>query len=149
MTKDDGFRLQQVLNLRRELEKVRKQELAAARNEFDTATKRLRNEEEKAEKLSRELEEKETAGIMALELQLYAEFSRKQSSDIKAQREVVTDLDHKVTEKRENLLSAAKEKKVLETFKDKTIAAQQQERAARERTFLDEIATQGNSRSKK
>lgn len=145
----DGFRLQQVLNYRREVEKVRKQELAVARNEFETAAKRLKSEEEKAEKLSRELKEKETAGILALEFQLYAEFSRKQSSDIKSQREVVTNLDLEVTEKREILLSAAKEKKVLETFKDKTIAAQRVERATKEQNFLDEIAIQGSGRSKK
>lgn len=145
----DGFRLQQVLNYRREVEKVRKQELAVARNEFEMATSRLRIEEEKAEKLSRELKEKETAGILALEFQLYAEFSRKQSSDIKSQREVVTNLNHEVSEKREILLSAAKDKKVLETFKDKTIAAQRMESAAKERNFLDEIAIQGSGRSKK
>jgi flagellar FliJ protein len=145
----DGFRLQQVLNYRREVEKVRKQELAVARNEFEMATSRLRSEEEKAEKLSRELKEKETAGILALEFQLYAEFSRKQSSDIKNQREVVTNLNLEVSEKREILLSAAKDKKVLETFKDKTIAAQRMESAAKERNFLDEIAIQGNGRGKK
>ena len=145
----DGFRLQQVLNYRREVEKVRKQELAVARNEFETATRRLKSEEEKADKLSRELKEKETAGILALELQLYAEFSRKQSSDIRNQREKVTNLDLEVTEKREILLSAAKEKKVLETFKDKTIAAQRVERATKEQNFLDEIAIQGSGRSKK
>src|SRR5512138_2583858 len=100
----DGFRLQQVLNYRREVEKVRKQELAVARNEFEAATRRLKSEEEKAEKLSRELKEKETAGILALEFQLYAEFSRKQSSDIRNQREKVTNLDNEVTEKREILL---------------------------------------------
>ncbi len=145
----EGFRLQQVLNYRREVEKVRKQELAVARNEFELAARRLKSEEEKAERLSRELKEKETAGILALEFQLYAEFSLKQSSDIKSQRQEVTDLDHKVTEKRDHLMSAAKEKKVLETFKEKTVAAQRMELAAKERNFLDEIAIQGSGRGKK
>ncbi|TWJ18031.1 flagellar export protein FliJ [Geobacter argillaceus] len=145
----DGFRLQQVLNYRREVEKARKQELAVARSEFDNATRRLKSEEEKAERLSRELKEKETAGILALEFQLYAEFSRKQSSDIKNQREAVSTLNEEVEEKREILLSAAKDKKVLESFKDKTTAAHRLDVAAKERNFLDEIAIQGNSRSKK
>lgn len=145
----DGFRLQQVLNYRREVEKARKQELAVARSEFENATRRLRSEEEKAERLAHELKEKETAGILALEFQLYAEFSRKQSSEIKNQREVVSTLNEEVEEKREILLSAAKDKKVLESFKDKTNAAHRLEVAARERNFLDEIAIQGNSRSRK
>ena len=144
----DGFRLQQVLNYRREVEKVRKQELAVARNEFENATRRLKSEEDKAESLARELKEKETAGIPALEFQLYAEFSRKQSSDIRNQREVVSTLNEEVAEKREILLNAAKDKKVLESFKDRTSAAHRVEVAARERNFLDEIAIQGNSRSK-
>ena len=145
----EGFRLQQVLNYRREVEKTRKQELAVARNEFENATRRLKSEEEKAERLARELKEKETAGILALEFQLYAEFSRKQSSDIKNQREMVSTLNEKVEERREVLLSAAKDKKVLESFKDRTIAARRLEVAAKERNFLDEIAIQGNSRGKK
>ncbi len=145
----DGFRLQQVLNYRREVEKARKQELAVARSEFENATRRLKSEEEKAERLARELKEKETAGILALEFQLYAEFSRKQSSEIRTQREVVSTLNEEVEEKREILLSAAKDKKVLESFKDKTNAAHRLEVAAKERNFLDEIAIQGNSRSRK
>lgn len=145
----DGFRLQQVLNYRREVEKARKQELAVARSEFENATRRLKSVEEKAERLARELKEKETAGILALEFQLYAEFSRKQSSEIKNQREVVSTLNEEVEEKREILLSAAKDKKVLESFKDKTNAAHRLEVAAKERNFLDEIAIQGNSRSRK
>ena len=145
----DGFRLQQVLNYRREVEKARKQELAVAHSEFENATRRLKSEEEKAERLARELKEKETAGILALEFQLYAEFSRKQSSEIRTQREVVSTLNEEVEEKREILLSAAKDKKVLESFKDKTNAAHRLEVAAKERNFLDEIAIQGNSRSKK
>lgn len=145
----DGFRLQQVLNYRREVEKARKQELAVVRSEFENATRRLRSEEEKAERLACELKEKETAGILALEFQLYAEFSRKQSSEIRTQREVVSTLNEEVEEKREILLSAAKDKKVLESFKDKTNAAHRLDVAAKERNFLDEIAIQGNSRSKK
>ena len=81
-------------------------------------------------------------------MQLYADFSRRKKNDINSHRVEVDTLDRKVAEKRETLLSASKEKKVLQTFKDKKVMAHKQEMAGRERNFLDEIAIQGSGRDK-
>src|SRR6266568_3898506 len=132
-----GFGLQQVLNYRKEIEKVSKVEFATAKNAFDLASERLQREEDKARALARELNDKQSTGILAKDLQLYADFTRKQSNDIKQQRRTVDSLDQKVTEKREELLCAAKEKKVLESFKDKQLKAFSQQQSEKERNFLD------------
>lgn len=142
------FKLDQVLNFRQEVEKVRQTEFIAARGELEQAEQRLRKEEEEAEKLSREFLAKQQQGILAVELQLYAEFSHRKKNDIKSQRVTVDTLDRKVAEKRETLLTATKEKKVLQTFKDKKVMEQKQDLAGRERNFLDEIAIQASGREK-
>ena len=141
-----GFKLQQVLNYRKEIEKVRKIEFAAAKNEHELAAERLQREEEKARELARELIDRQSVGMLAQELQLYADFTRMQRDNIKRQRQDVDSLDRKVTEKREELLTAAKEKKVLETYKDKRLTALRQQLAEKERNFLDELAVQGSGR---
>lgn len=142
----NGFGLQQVLNYREEIEKARKLEFAVAKSELETAADRLLREEDKARQLSEELTGKQAAGMLAYELQLYSDFSRKQRDQIVLQRETVDYLDQMVSEKREELLLAAKDKKVLETYKDKQVKAHRQEQAEKERLFLEEIAIQNSGR---
>ena len=145
----NGFGLQQVLNYRKEIEKARKLEFTVAKNELETAADRLLREEDKARQLSEELTGKQAVGMLAYELQLYSDFSRKQRDQIVLQRETVDYLDQMVSEKREELMSAAKDKKVLETYKDKQVKAHRQDLAEKERLFLEEIAIQGNGRGKR
>lgn len=140
--KAHGFELHQVLNYRREVEKLRHQEFAVAKHELDQAEKRLQREVERTETVLRELQEKQQAGIEASELQLYSNFGRRQQTTIKEQQQAVDVLDQKVEERRETLLDAAKDKKMLEKFKERQNLAHRQELAAKERTFLDELSVQ-------
>lgn len=142
------FKLDQVLNLRQEVEKVRQIEFMAARGELELAEEHLRREEQKAEELAREIMVKQQDGILAVELQLYADFSRRKKNDIEKQRETVSTLDRRVAEKRETLLTASKDKKVLESFKEKRVTAHRQELAGKEREFMDEISIQNSGRGK-
>ncbi|HET6419106.1 MAG TPA: flagellar export protein FliJ [Geobacteraceae bacterium] len=134
------FGLEQVLNYRKEVEKARKLEFAAARDEFEQARDRLRREEEKIDLLNMEFMDRQLEGICAMELRMYADFFRKKESDIRMQRQNVTNLNLEVNEKREVLLEAAVDKKVLEELKTKKIKAHERNLADRERDFLDELA---------
>lgn len=136
------FRLEQVLNYRKEIEKVRTREFATARQELEHAEERLRSEEDSATELARELREKQSVGIPAEELQLYAAFSRKLAGDIKSRRIEVACLGEELVRTREHLLEAAKEKKALESVKEKQAKALRRELAEKERSFLDELAIQ-------
>ena len=141
MTKK-GFELDQVLNFRKEVEKMRKIDFAAAKQEFEGASALLMREEEAMNQLTHELADKQREGISAVELQLYADFSRKKTVDIRQHRQAVISLERKMAEKRETLLDAAKEKKVLEAFKERKISAYMRGMAETERHFLDEISVQ-------
>lgn len=134
------FRLEQVLNLRKEVEKARMLEFNEARQEFEGATERLKREETTLDSLAHEFLDKQGQGISVEELQMYADFFQRKTGEIKKQRNEVNSLGERVAEKREDLLEAAKEKKVLETLKGKKLASRQKELAGREQAFLDEIA---------
>ena len=139
MTGNKGFKLEQLLRLRTEVEKARTLELAEARHELDGATAILQSDETQMDQLCLELVDKQLAGISAMELQIYANFFRKKTVDISLQRGEVERLDRDVSEKRETLLDAAKEKKVLESLKEKKEQTHHKEQTDKERAFLDEL----------
>lgn len=143
-----GFKLQQVLNFRKEVEKARSMELAEAKQELETASDRLKQEERHAAKVESELAAKQAEGIDSSELLIYSNFFHKKSRDIKQQKQEVDTLGLMVDERREILLDAAKEKKVLESFKEKKVAAGRKEQSIKERDFLDEISVQKKGQHK-
>jgi flagellar protein FliJ len=144
-----GFELDQVLNFRKEVEKMRKLDFAAARQEFEGAAQQLEREEEAMSHLANEFMDKQKEGIYGVELQLYANFSRKKAVEIHEQRQAVISLEREMTEKREDLLDAAKDKKVMEALKDRKTRAYNQGVAEKERHLLDEISIQKKGHGKR
>lgn len=143
------FNLEQVLGFRREIEKRQTREFAVAREEFEAAAARLRAEEERMDQLTLEFMDKQLNGIDACEMQMYADFLQKKQVDIAAQRDMVWLLEQAMTEKRAELLEAAKDKKAMELLKEKKLRNFMREEAARERDFLDELSLRRKGRSQK
>lgn len=141
-----GFKLQQVLNFRKEVEKARSFELAEAKRELDSASNRLKQEELRAAMVAEELAQRQAAGIDASELLMYSNFFHRKKREISQHKEVVDSLDTKVSEKRDILLEATRDKKVLESFKEKKVAADRRELSVKERDFIDEISVQKKDR---
>jgi flagellar FliJ protein len=136
------FRLEQVLKFRKEIERMHQLELAAAKQQHDSARDRLKSEKSAMEALEQEFSQRQLDGIDAKDLQLYGDFSRRKSREIQGIRESLVGLEKNVLEKREALLTAAKEKKALEVFKEKKMRDLRMEQLCKERAFLDEISTQ-------
>ena len=128
------FRLEQVLKFRKEVEKMHQLELAAAKQQHECARDRLRSEKAAMEVLEQECSQRQLKGIEAKDLQLYGDFSRRKAQEIHELRESLVGLERAVQEKREALLTAAKEKKMRDL---------RLEQLCKERAFLDEIAIQG------
>jgi len=137
------FRLEQVLKFRKEVEKMHQLDLAAAKQQHDTAQDRLKSEKTALEELEQECSQRQLDGIQAKDLQLYGDFSRRKAQEIQRLKESLVELEQAVHEKRDALLAAAKEKKALEVFKEKKMKNLRLEQLCRERAFLDEIAIQG------
>jgi flagellar FliJ protein len=140
------FELEQVLVYRREMEKLRKQEFAVAKQVLEQANKELEREEELVELLSQEFQRCQQDIGCIDDLRMYADFFSRKREEIKQQSERVEQLDHVMNEKRSDLLEASKDKKVLESLKEKKAAEFRQEMATKERNFLDEISIQKNGK---
>ena len=137
------FRLEQVLKFRKEVEKMHQLELAAARQQHETARERLKHEKSAMQVLEQEFSQRQLDGIDAKDLQLYGDFSMRKTREIQNLREALPGLERVVQERREALLTAAKEKKALEVFKEKKMRDLRLEQLNRERAFLDELSIQG------
>lgn len=142
MMHSHGFQLQQVLNYRKEIEKVRTLEFATARRELESAEELLDRHEAEADRARVEYNNKQAAGINAGELQMYSDFFQRKTVDIQLQRIEVDTRGREMTERREVLLDAAKDKKALELLKEKQMAAFRREMAEKERAFLEELSVQ-------
>jgi flagellar FliJ protein len=135
--------LEQVLKFRKEVEKMQQLEFAAARQRQDSARERLRNEKEAMQSLEQEFSQRQLEGIEAKDLQLYGDFNMRKAREIQLIRDSLPALEKAVQEKHEALLTAAKEKKALEIFKEKKMRELRLERLSREQAFLDEVALIG------
>ena len=136
------FELEQVLVYRREMEKMRKQEFATSKRNFEQAGDDLRREEEQVDGLSEEFRcrQKELGNID--EMRMYSDFFARKREEIKNQKELIEQLDVVMNERREDLLEASKDKKVLESLKDRKARDFRMEMEQKERNFLDEISIQ-------
>ena len=142
MAGQQEFRLEQVLKFRKEVEKMHQLELAAAKQQHDSARDRLQSEKGALQTLEQELTQRQLEGIDAKDLQLYGDFTMRKTQEIQVIRDSLPVLEKVVLERREALLVAAKEKKALEIFKEKKMRDLRREQLNRERAFLDEIAIQ-------
>ena len=136
------FELEQVLIYRREMEKLRKQEFAAAKQGLEQADQELKREEELVKLLSNEYVRCQQDIGCIDDIRMYSDFFARKREEIRLQKERIECLDQIATEKRFDLMEASKEKKVLESLKEKKAAEFRQETATKERNFLDEISIQ-------
>jgi flagellar FliJ protein len=135
-----GFRLETVLNYRKEMEKVRRLEFAEAEQKLEDASQRLKSAEAEVERINSEFVIRQQEGITGLDLQIYSFFFRKRSTDLRSQRQNISVLHNEVMERRETLIDAAKGKKILESLEKKSAMAQQREIAEKEKALMEEIA---------
>lgn len=136
------FELEQVLTYRREMEKLRKQDFAAAKQGLEQADQELVREKELVELLTKEFQRCQQEIGCIDDMRMYSDFFARKRDEIKQLKERIEELDQVMNEKRSDLLEASKEKKVLESLKEKKADEFRQEMATKERNFLDEISIQ-------
>lgn len=136
------FDLEQVLMYRREMEKLRKQDLIVAKHHLELANQELQREENLVSLLGQEFNRTQQELVCIDDVRMYADFFSRKREEIKQQKEQIENLDQVMNEKRFDLMEASKDKKVLESLKEKKNAEFKQMMATRERNFLDEISIQ-------
>lgn len=136
------FNLEQVLVYRREMEKLRKQEFAAAKLGLEQANQELEREEERVEILTQEFHRCQHDINCIDDMRMYSAFFARKREMISRQKVGIEQLDLTMNEKRSDLMEASRGKKVLESLKEEKAAEFRQEMATKERNFLDEIFIQ-------
>lgn len=136
------FVMQQVLNYRAELEKLRKQDFASAKQDLIDACEQLDQQKRETEQIADEFCGRQEQIDSIFEMQLYADFFARKREELKEQQRRIELLDRVVEDRREELMQATKDKKVMEQLKQKQKEAFQREQAHKEGLLLDEIATQ-------
>jgi flagellar FliJ protein len=136
------FELEQVLVYRREMEKLRKQEFAAAQEMCTLAISELKREKQLVEILTQEFKRCQSQIDCVDDIRMYADFFSRKREEIKLQKHRIEQLDLEMNEKRADLMEASKEKKVLEALKEKKTLEFKHEISVKERNFLDEISIQ-------
>lgn len=136
------FELDRVLGYRREMENIRKLEFAASKRNLEQANDALRREEEQAFELSEEFRCRQQELDSIDELRMYADCFQRKREEIKNRKELIIQLDMVMNEHRGYLLEASKDKKVLESLKEKNIREFRSYLERKDRKFLDEISIQ-------
>lgn len=136
------FELERVLGYRRDMEKIRKLEFATSKRNLEKANDDLRREEELAVELSEEFRCRQQELGSIDEIRMYADCFKRKREEIKIRKEQVIQLDMLMNERRDYLLEASRDKKVLESLKDKNIRDLRLYMEQKERSFLDEISIQ-------
>lgn len=143
------FELEQVLKYRVDVERMRSQDFAAAKRDFEHASDRLILQETEMGNIANEFCQRHGELDCIEELRMYADFFSRKREEIKDQKERIELLGHVMNDRRETLLNATKDKKVLESLKDKKAKEFRQAMSQKEQAFMDEISVQkkgGHSR---
>ncbi len=134
------FKLQAVLKYRKTLEEHAQQRLAELLSIETQLRLRYREASGHLERLSSQLLQKQQTGLSILEIRLYEdqmEHHRLQSEQLLQQLNELTGL---IAERRQELMFAARERKIIEKLKEKQLAEYLRKLDHKERVMLDEIS---------
>ena len=134
------FKLQQVLEHRRNIEEIALKEFSCALSRLNAERMTMTALREKGESLTRQWKEKAAQLTKVADLSVYTEYIKCVQQSLREQVAVVNAAEADVKAKREALLSIVKERKILETLKEKKRLAYEADLAAQERKNLDEVA---------
>ena len=121
------FNLEPLLNHRRYLVEVLQKELADLKMCRDAERDKLWVLRQKKRKTVLQLQEKQTDGRPASEIKLYIDFVEQLSKKMEAQRQKVLEAERNFSLKRQDLVAAMKNRKILDRLKEKGLQAYEQE----------------------
>lgn len=134
------FNLQQVLNFRRQNEEKKQFELAQAQRALQQEEDRLAFFVERHDRCQRELLDRQKDGVSPAEVDIYATYLAFIKEKIKWQREAVETAMKQVEEKKEELLTARKDRKTLDQLRTKRYQVFLTDSKRKEIKQLDEVA---------
>ena len=141
------FRLEGVLNYRRQIEENLERELADINKLLDIENKRLISYKEERDRYQEEFRRRQVEGIGVDEIKLYFDFLDGLDKMIQDQDKIVSAVCKRADLKREELITAMKNRKILETIRERKCGEYQKKEIKSEQGLLDEIANSLRARS--
>ena len=134
------FTLQPLLNHRKFIEETLQKELSLFKILLADEKKKLKDYEKARNRFLVELRQKQRESITVSENLLYFNFLVRLASDLDNQRDIVLDVEKKFDQKRDDLIEAMKNRKMLEKLKEKHLKAYNHKLMKNEQDFLNEVA---------
>jgi flagellar FliJ protein len=134
------FKLQKVLEHRKNLEDIALREFSNAVEKLNAERMTMNMLTEKAELLINQWKELAGQATRVSDFSLYVEYIKCVQQSLHNQTTIVNVAEKETEQKRESLLDIVKERKILETLKEKRRVAYEAGIAAQERKTLDEVA---------
>jgi len=138
--KNGSFRLEPLLNYKRLIEEKLQQELAMIKECLLKEEERLDALIARKERSVRQFTEHPRSEILLQEVLLYHHFLNQITLEVDRQKGVLDEIKKRLEEKRDELVRASHEKKVVERLKQKRDRIDRKERAKAERRILEEVA---------
>ncbi len=135
------FRLERVLQLRRQMEDEKRRELSVILFDLRQLEAKLHSLQHDLESCKRQMtNDLEQEELSIARIEVFASYLKRIVSSIEVQRELISELHKKIESKRNELLESIKERKAMESVKAKRFAEHEKERIRDEMKFLDEVA---------
>ncbi len=134
------FKLQSVLNYRQSLEDQAQQVLKTSLQQRTTLEEALEQQRNALQQHDDELKRRQQEGLTIAEIDLFEsqiQHCRRMSADLQQQ---LQHLERQIVSEREELLSCARDRQVMEKLKEKQDAEYRRELGRKERALLDEIS---------
>lgn len=141
-----AFRFARLLWLKETREKERQRELAAALREAEAAQAALEDVERRLLERQRKARHALEGPVDPWRLLLASEDLARLREQRLAAEERLSESRRQVKERRQELLEAAKERKILEALRERDYEAFRSEEARREQRYMDELAQQTGER---
>ncbi len=134
------FKLQSVLDYRKLLKNIAHQELSTVISLEKEILFAINSELSELDQLYDDLEERQKIGITPHELSIYENRLSHKSDHISLLKEELEKTRQEIEKRRQTLYEASKDKKVLDTLKEKHITDQEQQYRKKETIATDEVA---------
>jgi len=134
------FSLEPVLKYRKLLEEDLQKDFAVLKRQLLDERERLSNFEQVRDRFSEELQQKQMKSINVSDILLYTDFLQEVSKEIEKQSKKILEAEKSVDQKREDLVGAMKNRKIIDRLREKGLKDHVQEMSKKEQDLMNEAA---------
>ncbi|MGM0471507.1 MAG: flagellar export protein FliJ [Bacillota bacterium] len=141
MMQEFEFKLDKVLEYNQQEEDMIQQRLAQIRSKLQETQEKLQRLINTKSEIQAELRENETKGVNVQQAVMYRNYLEELNLQINQQRQVVSQIEERFKQCRQELLEKTKDCQMLDKLKEREYQAHRQENFKKEQKIIDELAT--------